>query len=349
MSPKPAALDDIPFDATRAPAPVPPPLSWLLSTDPWRRKTFVSHWLLDPLSGALSHLFHHALRLLPAAACSGFGATLAPLAQRRYAHRVFAKRIRSNMALLRPDLAADETALDAVLARWWTSVGRAYAEYSSVERMQAAGLIAIEGRSHLDAALASRRPLVCASVHVGCWEGLMATLPHALGRPVTGPFQPEPNRFTNALIHALRKRRGQHLFPAGVRSAGYLYRVLTSGAADGLFFVDEVRALQIHLPAFGRPLPETGNAVKLAKFARAADALILPVYLARTEGARFAMTFLPAFEPVSDAETVARLDAVFERVILDHIDQWYMLHELRPAKGPAITAPRRAAAPEAVG
>ncbi|AXS38888.1 lysophospholipid acyltransferase family protein [Breoghania sp. L-A4] len=332
-------LEDIPFDVTRPLEPKGPGLG-ALRGGPAARRRFVAHWIADPLQGGINLVTHHALRLLPSPWCTRFGGAMAGLARTRFAQRPFALRIAANLSALRPDLAADPDAFRDSHARWWANAGRAYAEYSVVGRLWHEGRVEVAGMEHLDAAQKTGRPLVFAGVHLGNWELVFVALQNLPEKPMCGTFQPEPNRFANTVVHNLRKRYGGYVFPPGKRSAMHIVRILKSGAANLVMFVDEVRGFQIHLPLLGRRPPERGNAVNVLKIARVTNAVILPVYMLRLKDSRFRLTILPPFEPEAsgDAErdlprNVTGLNDIFEPVIRANVEQWHMLPELRLPPG----------------
>ncbi|NBN62465.1 lysophospholipid acyltransferase family protein [Pannonibacter tanglangensis] len=323
------SLTGIPFDVTRASEPPAPPLRDLVARDRTQRARAFGYHVGDRLTGLSGRLLHELMRHLPPAQVSWIGSLLGGPASWLYRRRIFARRMAANLRHLRPDVAAQPALEAQLLRRWWGNTGRAYAEYASVERLWPAGLIEVHGREHHDAALQDGRGVIFACVHLGNWEGLAACLPHLTGGPVIGTYQDEPNRFTNRLIHALRKRRGQYIFPPGRASAGPLYRLTVSRTVTTYLYVDEVRDRQVHMPLFGREIPETGNIVNVVKLARSASARIVPAALIRGDGPRLTLTLLPAIEPQELETTIRALDAALTPLVLAHLDQWYMLPELR--------------------
>jgi KDO2-lipid IV(A) lauroyltransferase len=333
---KPLLLSDIPIEETRPPEPEGPPLSWAFSADRNQKAAWRNFWLAEPVMGGLNYVTHHALRLLSVSGCSRFGAVLAPFARARFAKSNFARRIEKNLRTLCPDRATSDEAMTALLTSWWDNIGRVFAEFSVTNRHFKAGLVEVSGKEHFDAIRSRGQRVIFVSVHVGHWEAQMFALAEAMGTVLTGPFQPEPSRFTNRLVYQLRKRREQFFFPPGRKSAFRLNRLLQEREANALIYVDDVRDRQIYLPLFGRPAPDRGNAVAAIKLAMANDAALIPVYMVRSEGANYHLTLLPPIQPASGngrAEdirmTIEAINGALEPVVLEHIDQWYMLAELR--------------------
>jgi lauroyl/myristoyl acyltransferase len=331
-------LQDIPFSATKAPENA-VPVHWLWKGGPERRAAWRQYWIIDTFAGGINYGFHHLLRLLPVSWSSELGANLSTLARWRYRHQDFAKRIRLGMVRLRPDLATDPLALDLAEAQWWRNTGRVFAEFSRLMDLWYRGRIKIEGSENLATAKAGGTKVVFVSVHVGSWEALAAISKPALGVECVGPYQPEPNRFSNRIIYEMRKRRGQYGFAASARSTGYIRRLCGSGAASGFIMIDEVRDNQTQFPLFGRKVPAVGNVRIAVKLATSIGAVIQPVYMIRERGARFRAVVLPTITPttgpdrlVAQNQTIRQLDDVFDPIVRANIDSWYMLVELRPFK-----------------
>ncbi|PVB63562.1 lysophospholipid acyltransferase family protein [Labrenzia sp. 011] len=328
-------LEDIPFQETLAEEPEAPPLRNVLASDQELRHRAGLHWFRHTKDGVLNTIFHSGLTHCPPEFVSNFGKTITPLVRWSYRNKLFPKRIERNFSELTQGRWQSEAAQDAGLHRWWQNIGRTISEFSIVNKLWKNSHIEIEGRENLLAAQAAGAPLIFTSMHLATWEALFVAVHEGLAGPSIGPFQPEPNRFKNRIVHAIRKERNQYLFPPGQRSAYRLHRLMTSGRYSMTIFIDEVRDRQVHLPLFGRKIPERGNAVVAVKIANACGGTLVPTYLTRTGPARFKLVILPAItRPESPADydipgTIEKLNRVFEPVVLDHIEEWYMLGELR--------------------
>jgi lauroyl/myristoyl acyltransferase len=334
------AIESIPFEETYPDEPPAPPPVDLFSRDPERTDAARRYWLRHPVEGTINRIFHELLRLAPCEVTSGIGAALSPFAYWRYKDRKFARRIAQNLETLAPDLCETQEQHEASLKSWWRNIGRTLSEFSSVNRLWPEGRIIIEGHENIEAARASGAPLIFVSMHLATWEAIFAAVQQELAPPNIGPFQPEPNRFTNRIVYNSRKRRNHYLFPPGQRSAYRLHRLLTGGGAASMtIFIDEVRDNQIHLPLFGREPPDKGNAVVAIKLANASGGTLVPLYLSRDKGARFRLHILPPIPkrpapetPYPVPDTILKLNGIFEPLVLKNIREWYMLAELRLPK-----------------
>lgn len=278
---------------------------------------------------------HALLRRLPVGVAPRFGAALSRLARFLARRRVYARRIAFNLAALAPGAPLAPAELDRRVGRWWANAGAVLAEYATVDRLLPAARLSVEGLEAVAPLLPRDGPAVFVAVHTGPFELCFVAVLQGLGREAVGTWQPEPGHMANRLLWRLRRRYGMHLFPPGKRSARHLYRCVVEAGFDAVLFVDEVRERQVHLPAFGRPLPTRGNAVVAAKLALATGAPLVPVHVLREgSGARYRLVLgAPlAFDrtaPDAVARAVAAMEAVFAPVVRAHLEDWYMLAELR--------------------
>ncbi len=335
MSRKPICLEDIPIRETLPAEPPAPPVRDVVARDKGRRQAARRHWFHHPVSGTLNALAFQLLKLLPSDWTSNAGPALLPFARLSFKNKPFFKRIRRNFAALtagRLKNAADRT---TGVEKWWENTARTRSEYCIVNRLSDEARVTLEGLDNLNAARSASSPLIFCSVHLSNWELLIASLEKGPTGPVAGPFQPEPNRFVNRIVYALRKQRGSYMFPPGQKSAIRLHRLMTGGQCNACIFIDEVREKQIHFPLLGRSPPRAGNAVVAIKLANACGGTIVPTYMKRIGPARFKHTILPPIpRPRGEAnyeivDTINALNDVFEPIVLDNIEHWYMLAELR--------------------
>ncbi|WP_306027753.1 lysophospholipid acyltransferase family protein [Stappia sp. MMSF_3263] len=289
-------------------------------------------WLRDLLKQAL----HEILRRLPVGLAPRLGRLLAPLVQRRNGSRIFARRIAWNLARLHARAPLSEAGHAAALGRWWKGASAVFAEYATVERLRDAGRVDIDDPEGTIAALPADGPVIFACIHLGPFELCFETILNGLGREAVGTWQPEPSNASNAILARLRARYGLFAFPPGQRSARHLHKMAVAEGFDAILFVDEVRDRQVHLPAFGRNLPARGNAVTAVKLALRTGAPLVPVHLLRTGTAHYRFVVGAPLvveregeEGHSVPDGVAALDRHFDPLVRAHVEQWYMLPELR--------------------
>jgi KDO2-lipid IV(A) lauroyltransferase len=273
---------------------------------------------------------HALLRRLPVGFAPAFGSAVAPLAQWLNRRRIFARRLAWNLACLHPQAPLSDAQALAGERLWWRGAGAMRAEYAVLERFRDAGRVTCEGPPPPSG------QVIFVAVHLGPFELAFDMVLNGLGRSAVGTWQPEPSVLSNRIVSRLRWRYGLFAFPPGQRSARHLHRCVVGQGFDAILFVDEVRDRQVHLPAFGRPLPERGNAVLAVKLALRTGASIVPVHVLRQGGGRYRfVTGAPlSFDrsggggPALTAG-VAAIDAAIEPLVRANLAQWYMLPELR--------------------
>lgn len=317
------------------------PYNWSDDSPGWQalraggpaRRRWVRYWLSDTLNGLGDLVMHHALRLCPIDVCSAIGGRLGRRTGRgRLAHK--SRRARALLARQRPEL--DDRALDDAIAAMWDGIGRAYAEFAVLHRLVPAGRIRVDGRANLATARAAGGPVLAIGVHLGNWESLGPVLA-AEGMAPSVIYQPPRNRYRHAIARASRLRAGLRPLPPGRRSGPAALRLLKQGGCV-LMGIDEHVNGRVHGPVPGRPLVPAGNIVTAARLALATGAVVLPMWCERTGGAHFRVRFEPPValggapgrrpQPEELRAAVERLDDVFRPILTDHMEQWFMLHEV---------------------
>ncbi len=277
----------------------------------------------------LDRALHRVMSALPIDLCSFFGVLLSgPMGARRYPARD--GHARALISRLRPDLPAAE--VDAAVSRLWRSTGRTYAEFAACHRILADGRVAIHGRPHLDAALASGRPLVATFLHTGNWELSFLQLAFLAPGRASLIFDPPAAPERAAIALAVRQEAPwRRLLPKSPTVWRGALETLRQPGGILVTAADEDVAGRIGAPSFGRPLRLGSNLGKAARLAMRTGADILPFYCERLGGARFATHVLPPVEAVGDPardedvlSVIRRLDDAFTGPTLRLLDQWYM-------------------------
>ena len=293
----------------------------------WRR-----YWVWDPLFGALYYALHYGCRLLPLDWCSGFGGWLGELNWRyRY------KGLRSRVENLYVTLSGGEAgAADAAQAsrRLFEHLGRVLVEFSVLDRLWAAGRIAIAGEEHLHAARAAGQPIIVMGLHVGNWEVIGPALIGLGLRGFKGFYQPPPSRFDHRLLVGARARYGAIALYPGIAGTRMARRHLVDERGVLLVYADEERRGHVSAPLFGRPIPARSNLVTIVRLAWASGAVVLPAHVERLDGARFRVSYLPPVDLAPEApaaldDNVHRLDRIITPIVRVQLHHWYMLTEWR--------------------
>ena len=309
-----------------------PPPRWLVSASAERRRAARLYWIRDPVQGLLNTGLHYSLRRLPIDMCSYLGSLMGTLGQWRMPEKN--ELARRSWLKLRPQ-ESDPAAVKAALRRLWRQIGRSLAECSILDKLWEQGRIKVEGADYLSTARAAGKRVIVVSVHLANWEAIGRTL-IGLGYKGAAIYEVPENRFEHGIVLDFRERYGGKLVPQGSSGARAAYRTLYE--MDGLLLsIDEIVDGFVTWPAFGRPLPLDGNIAFVARLAILADAEIVPAYCQRqNERAELTVRFLPPLDLARTgdrrknlATNVAKINAVFEPLVRDNLDQWYYANAIR--------------------
>jgi KDO2-lipid IV(A) lauroyltransferase len=290
----------------------------------WRR-----YWLWDPLLGGLDFAIHHLARRLPIGCCSALGGRLGVL-NGRYRFAAVRERVRRGYTQLSRERLEPGDA-DRAVMRFFDHVGRVMTEFSVLDRLWAAGRIAVVGAEHLLAARAAGRPLIVMGLHLGNWEVIGPSL-IGLGLRFKFIYQPPRSRFEHRIAVAARQRYGAVLLRPGIAAARTAHRLLVEEKGTLLIYADDERRGYVNAPLFGRPVAPRANLRNIARLAAASRAAVIPAYAERLDGAHARVTFLAPVE-LTEAllDNVQRLDRVITPPVLARLDQWYMLVDYHQA------------------
>lgn len=233
------------------------------------------------------------------------------------------KRVRENLALVRPDL--PEAEVERLVKTVPDNVGRVLIElYSGRDFVERVRGTPIEGPgvAAMEAARAEGRPLVLVTGHIGNYDVLRAVL-FEQGYPLGAIYKPMSNpAFNDHYLKAL-KEIGTLLYPTDRQGITAFVRHLSAGNVAGIVAdVGSRKAPQ--LTFFGHP---AHTPLSAAEWARKYDAVMVPIFgLRQPDGLSFAIR---AEAPIAHGEPEDMMQAfndVLEAVIREHMDQWYWIH-----------------------
>lgn len=305
-----------------------PPLGWAWG-DAEEKAAFRRYWVHDVFHGLLGLGLYYGVKPYPIGVISAVGARVGEAIGPKRGP-TWHRRARENIARLRPDLD-----VDVVTRTMWRNIGRSMMEFSALDRLWRGKTVRLIGEDHLLAAKRAGRPRILLMLHLGNWE-LPGGILHLLDEPFLHFHQPPRNRFERFIAQRARKSvHGNLLFPTAADTLKGV-RYLSQGRGSLVIAADEFIDGRVHGPFLGREPRLDGNIGFAARMALKTGAVIIPAYAIRAEGIQFDIHFEPALEAAAGGSAGARIhrtalaiNAAIEPIVLAHLDQWLMLHDLR--------------------
>jgi KDO2-lipid IV(A) lauroyltransferase len=238
--------------------------------------------------------------------------------------------------------------LEAVVRRGFASYGRYWVEAFRLEDLPAAEIrrrLTLEGREHLDAAVAAGRGTIFASPHLGNWDAGGAWLA-ASGYPATAVVERLRPAELYERFAAYRRGLGLELLPLddGSETMRGVLRALRAGRVVGLVCDRDLTGGGLPVRLFGAATVMPGGPASLA-LRTGATLLPCAVYQDRRRGHWHAVIRPPLRpEPSGDSRAdvqalTQRLADEFERLVARAPDQWHVLsHHWREAEHVRVPA-----------
>ncbi len=170
--------------------------------------------------------------------------------------------------------------------------------YGSIEHVMSM-IVNVQGKEHIDAALASGRAIIYCSPHLGNWE-LMGLYVSTLA-PLTTLYKPPKLTGLNDLIAGSRARAGADLVATDRAGVVKLTRALQQGASTGILPDQQPREGGVFAPFFGH---QAYTMTLVSKLAARANAVVLFTFAKRLpKGSGFELICMPADADVANADT----------------------------------------------
>ena len=218
-------------------------------------------------------------------------------------------RIRRGIVMenLRTSIAADERKLRAIALESYRNFGRLIMEmaaFKNISKDRLFEMVTVEGREHLDDALARGNGAIIFTGHFGNWELLGATVARC-GYPLHVTDTDHSNKRVHKIISELRTAQGMKII-SPQRPVRYLVRLLQDKQLIAYLADQDARDAGIFVDFLGRPASTLRGP---ATFALRRGCPIVPAFLIR-EGAD---THRAVFqEPMWPDEGLATEDAILE-------------------------------------
>jgi KDO2-lipid IV(A) lauroyltransferase len=225
-------------------------------------------------------------------------------------------------------LGVDRGRATAIVKQSTTRFGRMFLEVLRLPKVKEdlGRYIEIEGRGHLEGALAYGRGVVIATAHSGNWELMGSTL--ALdGFPLVAVAQKQKNAQMDRFINEYRALAGmQVVYKRGVHT---IFRLLKERKIIGLL-MDQSTRDGVFVKFFGRPTSTPPGAAALA---RMQNAPIVPVFITETSKGKHTLIIHPPIwvQKTDDREhdifsTTQKLSDIIEQHVRKYPHEWFWLH-----------------------
>jgi len=246
-------------------------------------------------------------------------------------------RARANLRAAYPEMGRDD--IEATIREMWDNLGRTIAEYAYLDRLTVRGTnprVALAGLEHVDAALASGKPIVFVSGHFANWEVLPVAAAQ-YGVEGGAVYRPVNNPFVDRWMVRQRMHNGpKEQISKGAQGTRRIFTLLRAHKAIFLL-VDQKTNEGLAVPFFGRDAMTTPVPAALAL---KLDAILLPVRNERLEGTRFRTTVGPpiALDAAGDHKRdvlhlTMKINDVIEAMVRERPSQWLWIHRRWPKPG----------------
>ena len=197
------------------------------------------------------------------------------------------------------------------------------------------GMTRVEGREHLDRALAQGKGVILFSAHFGNVD-ILIQVPLAFGVPLSTPVEHiQPERLFQYTLR-LRTSHGLRMYPTGGPMMG-LYRALKRGEVIGLAADRGIDVSTRKVDFFGAPASLPEGPVRVALRTGAA---LVPGFGLRLSDNSFLARIEPALELPNTGDREADVAAgmemvveVLERIISQQPEQWLLAKPVWPMDG----------------
>lgn len=275
-----------------------------------------------PLEALVLYAAFGVLRSLPVDWASALGGAAARSVGPRLP---VSERARRHLAMALPALSESEQ--ERIVRGMWDNLGRVAGEHPHLDRVWR-DRVEVVGGEHLAAVVASGRPCLMFSAHLGNWE-LLPQGGERFGLPLTAVYRRPNNHLLDPLVRHGRGVQAGELVPKGKEGARAVIQALAKGRSVAML-VDQKMNDGISVPFFGQPAM-TAPAVALLAYRFGCP--ILPVRCERTGGTAFRIIVSPPLEILETGDRkrdiqslMANINKIVETWIKNRPEQWLWIH-----------------------
>jgi len=248
-------------------------------------------------------------------------------------------RAESHLAIAFPEWTPAQR--HALAKRVFVSLGKTALEFLKMNSQSAQAIVnnveAVEGREHMEAALARGHGVVCLTGHVGNWEVLPIFTNH-LGWRSAVVAQKLYDPRLDELLNGFRSRRGVPVIQRGNVTSSII-RSLRANMLLGILNDQDTNVDSRWVPFFGR-LAKTP--VGMLRLVRHTGAAVVPVFIARQKSGKNRVYIYPALDLPKTDDVEADLhagatlcNAALETFLRRFPEQWVWFHARWKSRPPS--------------
>ncbi len=283
-------------------------------------KNTLLYWIILGLK-FLAGLCPHRLALAIGAGLGGLFHDLVPKER---------GRALKNLSIAFPGL--DDQARAALARRVFVSFGRSAFELFSLFSRPTRSIVKlvedVEGREHMEAALARKKGVCCLTAHMDSWE-ILVIYTQAQGWPSAAVAQALYDQRLDILLNRFRERHGVKVIKRkGVTKD--IIRTLRSNHLLGMLNDQDTDVDSLWAPFFKR---QAKTPVGIFRLARKCDAAVVPIFIARQPSGKHKIFIEPALaldaawpEDRYLEEGVKLCNQVVEKYVKLFPEQWVWFH-----------------------
>lgn len=236
------------------------------------------------------------------------------------------ERALSNLAMAMPELSVSEReSLCREVFRHYGRVTADFLTWGERSNDELLSQITVEGKEHLDAAVAAGKGILVVSAHLGHWERLSFWL-SVHGYKLTVVARDVRNSDLNQKVNSLRTRTGTIVLPRGGAARGILEAMRRN---EIVAMLPDQSDDEVYVPFFGQP---AGTAKGPGVIQVRTGATIVPTVCYYDGPGKYTLRFHPPVEGLDgfDSEATgvtAAVTAKIEEMIRERPEQWLWFHD----------------------
>ena len=271
-----------------------------------------------------------AMRYLPVSWTSGIGAKLGEITVRKAEKNndPWIKRFYMNAEQLCGARSINDQR--ALLLAYGRQVGRVYAEYTILQKMNHQGLIEVIGEEHLQN---TSKPVLFTSPHMANWEVVFKILSEQKESACV-LYEPRESKARMEIANRARVAWSKKICLASTSEPMVMRKLdkFLSEKTNLYILADEEKAGFVSAPSLGRDLPYVGNRWMLSRLAAKHGVDVIPVYVERTASTSFKIHIdekispNPSLDRTKAAKQIAdQIDEKFDAWVRRQPEHWYWL------------------------